>query len=127
MKKLPLIALMLVMSRWSSADSQEQHFFPVRPSHVTIHRVYGILTAFAIGNDTGGFSVKKTDGAHDEFFLASPLQIDGKPFNPYGCGHPTCLPPGIKLGRSHVAITYWLQKAPWGSLVKVSDSFQRAR
>lgn len=109
---------------WPSLLSAQTnyHFFPMRPAHVHELFSYGVLVSYGAGNDTAGLAIRKANRKLEQFFLASPAIVNGKPFNPYLCrGVKVCPMPHIIFDRTPIRVTFWMQRAPWGGLEKVSN------
>jgi hypothetical protein len=128
---LTLFAAYIGFSTGFASAQVNYHFFPTRPARVALHTAVGILTGYGVGNDTGGLSIKKADGRTDQFFLAFPTTVDEEVFDVYRCSRASknpdlrvgnCTPRNVRIGKSRVRVTYWWQKAPWGTSVKVSNA-----
>jgi len=107
----------------------QQHFFPQRPHSVTTHVVTGVLVAYAMGNDSGGFTIARGSETI-EFSVGYPLTLAGTLY-------PRCLPAPSRIrddregkrwprslfvGKSRVRVTYWWQNEPGVGLVRASDN-----
>jgi hypothetical protein len=117
-----IVAAFLVVSVRASGQTNN-HFFPKRPPHATLRQDHGVLLSYGAGNDTAGLAIKRSSGERVQFFMAFPTIVNGRRFNVYSCSHDQlCAPPGIQFGKTAVTVFYWIQKAPWGDQVKVSDT-----
>jgi len=127
-----ICAFALVASITQTAKAQ--HFFPVRPKHVTTSEMSGILTEYGIGNGTGEFSIRNSSGKRIDFFLAYPTYINGRV---YACERPPApnerfdssqcraWPKNVVIGSTKVRITYWWMVPPGSSeRVRVSDAIR---
>jgi len=120
--------LLLSLTTIAAAQSQ-QHFFPTRPPGIGTHSETGVLVAYAMGNDSGGFTI--TRGSRKiEFAVGYPLTLAGTRY-------PRCLPVpsrtrddheckkwprNLLVGKSRVRVTYWWQNEPGVGLVRASDT-----
>jgi hypothetical protein len=105
----------------SSACAQNA-FFPLRPAHVPpLHYISGTIVSYGAGNDTAGLAIRGSSGKLVQFFLASPSRINAMSYDVTKCSDRGC---GTTLifGRTKVRVEYWMQRAPWGESVKVSNS-----
>ena len=117
------------------ANAQSSHFFPVRPAHVTIKSMTGVLAAWGQGNDTAGLAIREPGGRLVQFFMGRNRKVNGRTYDCLVAPEPgkrrdyrECRewPSDIAVGHTLVRVDFWLQKAPWGEFVRVSDAISKA-
>jgi hypothetical protein len=123
-----LFALTLMLLALASQVQAQNHFFPSRPTGATLHTETGILTTYGIGNDTGGFTVKR-GAISREFAVGFPLRLAGTlyrclpiPSRKHDDGNCKRWPAALVVGKSRVRVTYWWQEQPGVGRVRVSDT-----
>jgi hypothetical protein len=117
------------------AAAQSSHFFPIRPAHVTLKSMTGVLAAWGQGNDTAGLAIREPNGRLVQFFMGRNRKVNGRAYDCLMAPEPgkrrdysACRewPSNIAVGHTVVRVDFWLQKAPWGEVVRVSDAISKA-
>jgi hypothetical protein len=94
--------------------------FPVRPAHVRLLAVDGVLLSWAIGNGNGGIAIRSRDGRTRLFTVTDAIVVDGTPVrcayapkpgearDPDACSF---WPRNLLLGKTNVRVSYWRDSA----------------
>jgi hypothetical protein len=110
------------------------HYFPLRPPRATLLTQEGILVGYRVGEAAGTLDLRTADGHTDVFYIGVPMRIDGRrvkctappadenaaddhPADDHPARAANCpdWPAGLRLGHSHVRVTYWRGKLHDGS------------
>jgi len=109
--------------------AQERGYFPARPTGVSLNKVVGTLLDYGIGNQSGSFTIRESDGRVLEFYVGQAMRIGDKivrctvpPIKDFVPDPQLCAdwPTNVKLGSTEVRVVYWRSEHE-GETVSVSD------
>ncbi len=126
---LAMTTVMAVVASVSSLQAQGQSYFPARPKDVILNKATGTLLDYGVGNQSGSFTIRRSDGQVLEFYVGQAMRIGDKivhctipPIRDFVPDPRLCTdwPANVKLGSTEVRVVYWRSEYE-GDAVNVSD------